>query len=89
VPEISRFYGIVISMNFRDHPPPHFHATHGGQEMSVEIGTGRVLRGSLSPTARRLVLGWARLHRAELQANWEGLRDPRGIRPPAPIAPLE
>lgn len=89
MPEISRFYGIVITMYFREHPPPHFHATHGGQDASVEIGTGRILKGTLSPTARRLVVAWARLHRAELQANWDGLRDPRGGRAPSPIAPLE
>ncbi len=29
MPEISRFFGIVIRMHFDDHRPPHFHATYG------------------------------------------------------------
>ena len=89
MPEISRFFGIVITMYFRDHPPPHFHAAYGGQEASIEIGTGRILKGRLGPHARRLVVAWATQHTAELRANWDGLRDPRGARPTIPIAPLE
>ena len=29
VPEICRFYGIVIRMFYRDHRPPHFHVEYG------------------------------------------------------------
>ena len=32
MPEISRFYGIVIKMFFNDHGPPHFHAIYGEHE---------------------------------------------------------
>jgi hypothetical protein len=85
VPEISRFYGIVIGMFFREHGLPHFHAVHSSHKMSVEIESGR-LHGQLSPNAQRLVLDWAALHKAELLENWERAR--KGW-PLARIAPLE
>jgi hypothetical protein len=50
VPRISEFYGIVIEMYFRDHPP-HFHARYSGDEAVIAIGTGEVIAGSL-PGAR-------------------------------------
>ena len=37
MPEISRFFGIVISMNYDDHNPPHFHVRYGGARATVEI----------------------------------------------------
>jgi hypothetical protein len=89
LPELCRFFGIIITMNFRDHNPPHFHAAYGEQEASVEIASGRILKGWLSPRAKRLVLEWAALHRDELSRAWSGLRDPAGVRTPARIAPLE
>jgi hypothetical protein len=70
MPEISRFYGIVIRMNTNDHPPPHFHAYYGGQEVLVDIRNGAIYRGSLPPRGLRLVNEWFVLHQAELQENW-------------------
>jgi hypothetical protein len=70
MPEISRFYGIVIRMNTNDHPPPHFHAYYGEQEALVDIRNGTIYRGSLPPRAWRLVNEWFDLHQAELQENW-------------------
>lgn len=32
MPEISRFYGIIIRMYYEDHNPPHFHAVYGDDE---------------------------------------------------------
>ena len=49
MPEISRFYGIVIKMFHNDHPPPHFHAEHGGDQMIVDIETLGVIAGKLRP----------------------------------------
>ena len=40
MPELSRFLGIVIFMNFNDHNPPHFHAKYGDFEIIIEIGSG-------------------------------------------------
>ena len=70
MPTISWFYGIAIRMFFNDHAPPHFHAYHGASEAQVAIATGRIIRGSLPPTARRLVRAWALKYNAALMANW-------------------
>jgi hypothetical protein len=47
MPEISRFYGIVIKIFHNDHHPPHFHAEHGGDQMIVDIETLGVIGGKL------------------------------------------
>jgi hypothetical protein len=74
VPRISAFYGIVITMYYRDHEPPHFHAVYGEYQAQIVIATLDPLSGELPPRALRLVREWAGLHRAELQANWEKAR---------------
>jgi hypothetical protein len=62
---------MVIAMYFDDHPPPHFHVTHGDERAQVRIDPPGLLNGALSPRALALVVEWAVLHRAELLANWE------------------
>lgn len=73
VPEISRFFGIIISMFYSDHAGPHFHARCGGDSIAVEID-GDGIRGSFPPNRLPLLFEWRDLHRAELRANWERLR---------------
>jgi len=85
VPEISRFFGIVIGMFFNEHEKPHFHATYGEYKISVEIES-RSMRGTFPTPARRLVLEWAKLHRRELLDNWERARRHKRLES---IAPLE
>ena len=70
MPELSRFYGLRITMNYADHAPPHFHATYGDDEAQIEIATGEVIGGSLPRRAAALVKEWVDLHRAELDRNW-------------------
>ncbi len=84
VPELSRFYGIVISMFYADHARPHFHARSGAESIAIEID-GSGIRGSFPPNRLPLVFEWRELHREELRENWERLR--RGEAPTA-IAPL-
>ena len=83
MPEISRFYGIVITMNLDDHPPPHFHARYGRQEIFVEIADATVT-GTFPPRKLKYVRRWWSLHREELMLNWR-LREqdlqPRYIEP--------
>lgn len=86
MPEISRFFGILIAMFYRDHPPPHFHVRYGDQRAIVSIETGEIISGRLSPRALGLVAEWAKLHRDELRANW---RLASTQQPLQPIAPLE
>jgi hypothetical protein len=71
MPEISRFYGIIIAMFFDDHNPPHFHARYGGEKVEIEIGTLKVLGGEIAPRALGLVIEWASQHKDELLNNWE------------------
>jgi hypothetical protein len=85
VPTISAFYGIVIRMFVKDHPPPHFHALYGGHRARIAISSGDLLDGELPPRAARLVREWASLHRPELEANWG--RAER-MEPVQPIEPL-
>lgn len=71
MPEICRFYGIVIKMYFADHAPPHFHAEYAEFEARVAINSLTVLTGDLPPRAMALVSEWAALHQQELQVLWE------------------
>jgi hypothetical protein len=71
MPEISRFFGIIIAMFYNDHPPPHFHVRYGQQKAIVSIQTLTVLEGKLSPRLLGLVIEWAALHQTELLKNWE------------------
>ena len=59
MPEICRFFGIIIRMFFNDHEPPHFHAVYGEQEALIEIETLAIYRGYLPRRALALVLEWA------------------------------
>jgi hypothetical protein len=86
MPEISRFFGIVIRMYFLDHDPPHFHAAYGGAEAQLRIDPVGLLRGTLPPRALALIVEWATLHQAELLENWRRLHQDE---PPTKIAPLE
>lgn len=71
MPRLSAFYGLVIYMYWRDHPPPHFHVEYGDRHALVGIVDGRVLAGSLPARALRLVREWRRIHVDELESAWE------------------
>lgn len=71
MPEICRFYGIMIYLYNRDHNPPHFHAKYGGFEASIKIDDLTLLGGFLPSRALGLVMEWAFSHRQELMRNWD------------------
>ncbi|MBI4556022.1 MAG: DUF4160 domain-containing protein [Candidatus Hydrogenedentes bacterium] len=71
MPEISRFYGIIIAMFYSEHNPPHFHARYAESKVAIEIRTLRVLEGGLPPRALGLVMEWASLHQNELLRDWD------------------
>lgn len=84
MPEIARFYGIIIRMYYRDHHPPHFHASYGEYIAEFSLQTMEVIDGKLPSRAMVLVLEWASLHRAELMEDWELTRagkEPKKIDP--------
>ncbi|MEX0777976.1 MAG: DUF4160 domain-containing protein [Phycisphaeraceae bacterium] len=86
MPEISRFFGIVIQMYFDEHGPPHFHARYSGMSASISIDPIEVMNGTLPPRAESMVLEWTALHQRELLENWHRLRNGAAA---APIAPLK
>lgn len=84
MPEISRFYGIIVFMNYSDHDPPHFHARYGDHELNIEITTGTV-RGYMSKRALRMLFEWLESHQQELMDNWNLARERRPLRQIAPL----
>ena len=86
MPEVSRFYGIVIQIYYGDHPPPHFHAIYSGSIAKIAIDTLQVIDGSLPKRALGLVLDWATLHQVELR---EAFDRAAALQPPGHIAPLD
>lgn len=70
MPEICRFYGIIIYMFVKDHAPPHFHAKYGEFRALININSGELIEGNLPRRALRLVQDWTELHREELNKNW-------------------
>jgi hypothetical protein len=69
MPELSRFLGIIIFMNFNEHNPPHFHAKYGEYLIIVQIETG-IIEGKFPKRALSHVLEWYELHKEELLQNW-------------------
>jgi len=86
MPEISRFYGIIIAMFFDDHNPPHFHARYSGEKVAIEIESLRIIDGHIAPRALGLVIEWAAQHKDELMNNWELAKNNRT---PNKIEPLK
>jgi hypothetical protein len=86
VPEVSRFFGIIIAMFYNDHDPPHFHVRYAEHHAVIAFAPLRVLAGSLPPRALGLVVEWALLHKGDLEENWQRAR--RDV-PLVPIAPLD
>jgi hypothetical protein len=62
MPEVSRFYGIIVRFYYRDHPPTHFHAIYGEHEALIEIETGSIHEGGLPQTGYDLVNRWREIH---------------------------
>lgn len=70
MPELSRFFGIIIAMYYNDHAPPHFHAKYGADQAAMHIETGELIEGYLSARALGLVEEWRLLHEQELLNDW-------------------
>ena len=85
MPEISRFFGIVVKMFVDDHNPPHFHAFYAEDEALVDIQSLSVFAGRLPPRAAGLVMEWAMLHQDELLDDWHRAQ---GHQPVVKIEPL-
>lgn len=73
MPEIARFYGIIIKMFFKpkEHEPSHIHALYGEYMGEINILTGEMIAGDLPAKALELVHEWLDVHKNELQEMWE------------------
>lgn len=72
MPEITRFYGIVIKIFFtKEHNPPHFHAVYGEHNWIFEIRTLEMLEGDLPVRAQGLVREWATLYIDDILKMWD------------------
>ena len=69
MPIISKFLGIIITMYYYDHSPPHFHAKYGEYEIVVYLANGQI-DGKFPKRALNAVLEWYELHKEELLENW-------------------
>ncbi|HMH51286.1 MAG TPA: DUF4160 domain-containing protein [Candidatus Acidoferrum sp.] len=85
MPEISRFYGLVIKIFYDDHNPPHFHAEYGEYEVLINVTTLAIMSGRLPARALGMVTEWAALHQGELRIAWERAKQ---LLPPGQIEPL-
>jgi len=88
LPEICRFFGIIIRMYAEPSGPhhlPHFHAHYQNHVAVYGVDPIEILTGSLPHRQQRLVEAWAELHQGELLANWERLQSGQ---PPYKIVPL-
>jgi hypothetical protein len=73
MPELSRFYGIVIKMFFMksEHNPPHIHAVYGDYLGALDIRTGEVMEGDLPAKAVKLIQEWIALNKDALEQIWQ------------------
>lgn len=85
MPELCRFYGIIIAMFGDDHNPPHFHVRYGDYEAIITIQDG-IVKGELPKKVLKDVFRWMELHNDELEENWKRLQEGKDI---VKIAPLK
>jgi len=73
MPEVSRFFGIIIRMfteTGEQHHVPHVHAYYQNDKATFRIDNGKLLAGYLPRRQHRLVEEWIELYQAELLENW-------------------
>ncbi len=86
MPEISRFFGIIISVYYKDHSPPHFHVKYGEYRGVIGLNHLDLIEGKLPARVIGLVLEWTFQHRDELREDWELAQSEKPLKK---IAPLE
>ena len=85
MPEISRFYGIIIKMYFNDHNPPHFHAEYQGYKAIISIEDG-IVEGKMPKRALKLIFEWLEIHNEKLMENWIDIQENGTYKTIAPLS---
>lgn len=80
MPEICRFYGVVVYMFYNDHTPPHFKVKYGEFEANIMIENGNLMNGDFPLSKLKLVQAWLEIHREEILQIWNS-KHFRKIRP--------
>jgi hypothetical protein len=70
MPEITRFYRIIIKLFFADHPPPNFQAIYGDYNALFNLETLEIIEGDLPNRATKMVVEWATIYQPELLKMW-------------------
>lgn len=86
MPEISRFFGIVIAIFYDDHNPPHFHARYQNFKATIDIKNLTIIQGKLPPRVFGLVAEWASIHKKALLKNWKLAKAQKTLSPIEPLA---
>lgn len=88
MPTISRFYGILIIMFYREgfNEEPHFHVKYSDFDAKVSINSLSIIKGNLPGRAYNLVKEWASLHKDELLDNWERIKKGESINKIEPLS---
>lgn len=89
MPEISRFFGIIVRMYVEfvaPHHSPHFHVYYQDEDAVYGIDTIELISGELPRRQQRFVEAWAEIHQAELRADWDRLQAGKKA---IPIDPLK
>ena len=76
MPEICRFYGIIIKMFFKpkEHEPSHLHALYGEHVGIFDLKTMKMTEGDLPKKAQELVQEWMELNQDTLLDMWASQR---------------
>ena len=84
MPVLSRFYGLIVYMNYREHNPPHFHARYQGFEVSIEIESG-IVKGHMPSRALKLLFEWMDIYKEELLENWKLAQQMKALKEIKPL----
>jgi hypothetical protein len=77
MPELARFFGVIIRMYaeaMAPHSTPHFHAYYQSDVAVYSLAPVEIIAGDLPRRQRRLVEAWAELHAEELSLAWQALQ---------------
>lgn len=85
MPELARFYVIVVQVYYGDHPPAHFHVQYAGHSAKIDVESLALIDGELPARAKGFVIEWATLHREELR---EAFNKAANLQKPGSIDPL-
>ena len=88
MPTISRFYGMLIIMYYREgfNEPPHFHVRYNEFEAKFRIGDLELMNGKLPKHAVSLIKEWGKLHQSELMENWNRVLNSEPLKKIEPLA---